>query len=330
MSTKHGSACIAYISSKGTDHLRSAIFWIPGDMPREKFADVAWNSRRLALWPKLAQRLANRYGVRVVRLSRLGLEGSSGDHARRGRPNEMHILNAAVDSLKQRFGIDDIAVVGQSRGSTIWAGILTLGRRDVRCAALGSGVFEVVRWTHEGHKAKGRNLTQESIARRVYDPSRHIAGIVSDPKRRILIIGDPDDSRTPFDQQERFANTLTAAGHHVLLVPIVATDEKSHGATPYALEAAGMCMTDRSDKQISARLKRMRMRAMKRLELKGRSTPSAPADRSSPPPAAPADPLPYKPRSQQRTDLSPTSRSSPQGRHLRKARRTILQPPRPA
>ena len=101
------------------NHSQSAIFWIPGDMPREKFADAAWNSRRLALWPKLAQRLANRYGVRVVRLSRLGLEGSSGDHARRGRPNEMHILNAAVDSLKQRFGIDDIAVVGQSRGSTM-------------------------------------------------------------------------------------------------------------------------------------------------------------------------------------------------------------------
>ena len=58
-------------------------------------------------------------------------------------------MNAVVDGLKARLGLDDLALAGQSGGAAIAAGLLTLGRKDVQCVVLGSGVTEAVAFEYD-------------------------------------------------------------------------------------------------------------------------------------------------------------------------------------
>lgn len=247
---KLGTACIAYIATKGFESQRKAVIYFEGDTPPDLYKRTQLGEpTHLTAIRTALQKLSERMKVRYVRVARLGLDGSSGNHANRRKPAEIHAMNAVVDALKTRLGFDEIILAGQSRGSLIAAALLTLGRDDVHCAALGSGVFEHARFIHDAIKSKRRPSLRQ-IARAVYDPSAHVPGIVNNARRRIFVLGDPDDAQVPFDQQQRFAQSVAAAGHHARLVEISATGEKQHGATRHILSVAGVCANSRSDEQI--------------------------------------------------------------------------------
>jgi hypothetical protein len=193
----------------------------------------------------------------------MGLDGSSGNHARRRLPEEALAIDATIDALKIRLGFDEVIFATQSRGSLVAASLMTFGRKDVTCAALGSGVYEHARFIHDAAN-KTRRISFSKIAREVYDPSQHIESIAADKRRRIFVLGDPDDSQVPFDQQERFALSVADAGHHARLVKIAATGDNQHGATQYALSVAGLCANDRPDAQILERAEKMSAKVEKK------------------------------------------------------------------
>ena len=82
------------------------------------------------------QRFSDQMHVRYVDVARLGLWGSSGNHRRRMEKRETMILGAAITLLKQRLGIDTIALAGQSRGSIIGASLLSLHLRGVKLSLI--------------------------------------------------------------------------------------------------------------------------------------------------------------------------------------------------
>jgi predicted esterase len=254
------TACLAYFATSGQEEKRRAVIFFDGDSKPDQYADTAGREQRLKNIQRNLQGLAARLKVRIVRIARLGLDGSSGNHADRRKPKEIHIMNAAVDALKARLGIDDIVLAGQSRGSLIAASLLTLGRKDVTCAVLGSGVFEHANYIHQA-VLKGNphaKVKPGTFARHVYDPSIAIGAIAADPKRRIFILGDPQDAQVPFDQQQRFARAIGKAGHHVRLFEIDAYDEKQHGAVKYVMPAAAHCANGADEKQIASIVSRVR------------------------------------------------------------------------
>lgn len=259
------TACLAYFATSGHETKRRAVVFFDGDAKPEQYADTAGRERRLKNIERNLQSLATRLKVRIVRIARLGLDGSSGNHADRRRPKEIHIMNATVDALKARLGFDDIVLAGQSRGSLIAASLITLGRKDVACAVLGSGVFEHANFIHQA-VLKGNphaKVKPGTFARHVYDPSIAIGAIAVDSKRRIFIMGDPQDAQVPFDQQQRFAHGIGKAGHHVRLFEIDAYDEKQHGAVKYVMPAAAHCANGAVDKQIESIVSRVRQNLAK-------------------------------------------------------------------
>lgn len=252
-----GSACIAYFITAGEAALTRAVVFMDGDVPASRYDKLGSRPQEAeaVLHGQLAERrtwlqaIAERHGVRIIQLSRLGVEGSSGNHADRRKPDELYAMSAAIDALKERFGLVDVVLAGQSGGATLAASMLTLGRRDVACAVLGSGAYELAALVHESILDDGRrrDISEHDVASVVYDPSRKVAGIARDDRRRVILLADRNDARTPFGQQRRFAAHMREIGHHARLFAIEATGALSHGATVYTLPLAAMCAAGASD-----------------------------------------------------------------------------------
>jgi hypothetical protein len=74
----------------------------------------------------------------AIHLARIGVAGTSGHHVFRKTLLELHLMNAALDAIKQGHGFEGFHLVGQSGGSIVVTGLAGL-RRDIACAVTGSG-----------------------------------------------------------------------------------------------------------------------------------------------------------------------------------------------
>lgn len=250
IATDEGSECVAYAVTTGFEDQRRAVIFLDGDASPEKATGPGARVKGYDTTLKLLQRWSDRLKVRYIAISRLGLNGSSGNHGERRKPRETLILDAAIDLIKARLGLDTIALAGQSGGSTIAASLLSLGRTDVACAVLGSGAFELVDLHRATLAAKGKAVERSKLDDGMFDPARDADLIARDPRRRVFVIGDEADTRTPWDQQTRYAGQLKSLGHHAALIPIEAAGELDHSATRYTIPTAGGCLTGTTDEKL--------------------------------------------------------------------------------
>ena len=251
--TRWGRECIAYYVTKGFETQRRAVIFFDGDISLENYSDPAKMAKNLDATHEYMQSWSNKLKVRYISISRVGVNGSSGNHGERGKPKELMIMNAATDALKQKLGLDTIALAGQSRGSTIAASMLSLGRNDVSCAVLGSGALELVELESALLKEKGLSVSKAKMYDAMFDPASHVDSIAPNSNRRIFVMGDEADARTPFAQQQRYAAKLQAYGHHAKLIRVDAGDAGSatdHAATLFVLPTAGGCLKGTSDEQL--------------------------------------------------------------------------------
>jgi hypothetical protein len=251
VATSSGSECVAFWVTKGFEDRAQAVFFMGGDYDVTKFNDPSFAKTNIAIQMALMQRDANKYRVRYVKIARPGIEGSSGNHGDRRKPHELIVMNEAITILKKRLGIKTIALVGQSGGSDLAAGLLTLGRIDIACDMLGSGGLKMVDRSYAWLLQNGQRASKAQLAKAMYDPSGHIDFIAKDPGRRVFVIGDPKDQAVPFEYQWPFADSLRAAGHHALTIKVdISSDPLHHNATTYAWPAAGACLDGASDDEI--------------------------------------------------------------------------------
>ena len=247
----HGSECIAYFATTRPTPEAPTVLYFEGDVPREEFDTPGFEAKYLAESRTSLQRLAERYSVRFVFVARPGLFGSSGNHGLRRRPAEMASMNAAVTAIKARLGVLEVALAGQSGGATVAAALLTLGRRDITCAVLGSGGFETVEGVRSWMAQTGKPMPSSEALRRVlYEPFAHMAKVAPAPARRVLVLGDPTDKRTPYYHQARFARELGDRGHHAVAVEVAGRGDLNHGVAHLALPAAAQCARGDRDESI--------------------------------------------------------------------------------
>lgn len=228
----HGTECIRYYASRGLQGARIAVFYFHGDVTDGQRV-VNYRSASLAAQLRIAASYARRFGVPFVLVARPGAYGSSGSHAARRRPKEFHSLNAALDAIRARHEIEQVALAGQSGGATSVGALLTLGRTDVSCAAGASGGYAVL------ELAAQRRLSARYAD--AYDVIQHTGSIRPDPRRRIFIIGDPLDKQTLFPQQREFAERIARAGHQVTLIESRGRGNRQHGLREEGLIAASLC-----------------------------------------------------------------------------------------
>ncbi|WP_246547555.1 alpha/beta hydrolase family protein [Ancylobacter defluvii] len=228
-----------------------AMVWLNGDVlgPKGNNAD----KRQSGFGPRemvaLEQRLSSEFGVPAIFLARPGTYGSAGKHfTMRGRPVEAALVDAALDGLKERYGIGAFALGGHSGGGTLVAEMLAR-RQDLRCAVISSGASAYRAYL----EARGLLKPSERLTR--FDPYDALDKIPADPQRRIFVIGDPRETNVPFSAQRLYFEGLTARGHAAWLIPLQrASDTRHHDLVDFGELADGMCAAGKSTKAIIAAL----------------------------------------------------------------------------
>nr|MBS0020393.1 prolyl oligopeptidase family serine peptidase [Gammaproteobacteria bacterium] len=179
----------------------------------------------------IAERRSRQLGLPVIILARPGTYGSSGDHGQRRQIREFLALNAALDEIKKKYEIERFVLSGHSGGATAVGALLTLGREDIACAIMTSGAFGLLERAQRRRERRGDPPAPDTDGtglRNPYDPLDHVAGVVKDPERKILIIGNRKDVNTPFDLQIQFKKALSNLGHQVRLMDYSAKEPDYH------------------------------------------------------------------------------------------------------
>lgn len=227
-----GKECIRYFFSGDIDEAPLVFVRMYGDRSvamHQAPEEIANNTEEEQ--QAIAERRAHELGLPVIILARPGTYGSSGDHGERRQKSEFLALNAALDEIMQKHRIENFILSGHSGGATAIGALLTLGREDIACAIMTSGAFGLLERAQRLRERKG-NPPRPGIdgtgLPTPYDPLEHINGVVNDPERTIVIIGNRNDINTPFDLQEKFKAALSDAGHQVTLINHPAHGPSSH------------------------------------------------------------------------------------------------------
>lgn len=206
-----------------------------------------------------ARDISSTTGTTAIYLARMGLDGSSGYHRQRRTMLELHVMNAALDALKRKYGYEGFHLVGQSGGSTLIGAILAI-RNDIQCAVPGSGLL--------ARLSKRRTLRDE--AAEWLDPSTMIPDIVRNASR-VLVVTDPKDQIVERKKQDTFVELFEGAGGRIDQFYVRARDKKHHGVTDYAIFVAKGCIDGESHKRIASKLKKQvakKIKARKKLRAK--------------------------------------------------------------
>jgi hypothetical protein len=175
----------------------------------------------------------------AIYLARMGVEGTSGNHASRKTVLELDLMNAALDAIKRRHGFEGFHLAGQSGGSRIAGGLIGL-RRDISCLVLGSGHFVPA----EGQKPS-------DPGRSYFDVISNIPQLAHNRSMRVFLITDKMDKRVPAAQQIDFGDRLRRAGRQIPQFFVEATDEHHHGVLAYTELVVAGCVLGRSDEEIA-------------------------------------------------------------------------------
>lgn len=248
VSLEDGVECIAFVASPNAGGAENAVVYFSGDVPEGQYPAETQDSARTT-YQRRADAWASRLGVPVVIIGRPGLMGSSGYHLLGGRRDEGKVIDAALDAVKERLSLRRVSLAGQSGGSRIIAQLMVIGRRDIQCAAKGSGAYDIPRL--RGGGTSSTNIFGDP-GRRYLVPMRQAESIARSPDRRSYVIGDPRDTVTPFSEQKAWADKLASLGHHVQLIESVAQGPDYHGMSEKALTAAAMCAQGKADPEIRA------------------------------------------------------------------------------
>jgi len=242
----NGQACIRYFSAVPLAHAPVVIVMFHGDRNIEMHrapATIAGNTLRAK--DRQAAALSRRAGVPVVIVARPGTYGSSGNHGQRRQPAEFQALDAALDQLRERYGIGRFVLLGHSGGATVVAALLTLGREDVQCAVMTSGAFALLERAQMIRRSKGlpsREGRDTNGLLHPYDPLEHVAGIAQVPDRQLFVLGNRNDQVAPFVLQEQFYQALRDAGLPAQLIEAPATAPAFHQLrNDIGLKTAAQC-----------------------------------------------------------------------------------------
>ncbi len=229
-----------------------AAIWLNGDVLGLRGNNA--EKRQSGFGPRemvaLEQQLSERFGVPAIFLARPGTYGSGGKHhAMRGRPVEAALIDAALDSLKARYGIRYWSLGGHSGGGTLVAEMLAR-RHDLRCAVISSGAAAYRAYL------QARGLLQAGATLSRFDPAASLDKVPADPARRIFVIGDPRETNVPFATQRLYFDSLVARGHAASLVPLErATDVRHHNLVDFGETAMMLCAGGAATPDILARLR---------------------------------------------------------------------------
>jgi len=249
-----------YLSTAGGEGMRPVVFltgdhfstvnaktwqWIP--ISKDKNAGVTYDPTNPAQHgdvntddlTKTADAFSKMAKTTAIYLARIGIDGTSGNHVFRKTLLELHLMNSALDAIKQRYGFEGFHLAGQSGGSTLVAG-LAAGRRDIACAVSGSGRL-----------GKSYDISAKDPARTLVNPLELVPSIAQNRSVRFFMVTDSADRSVPANQQAPFAEKMRRAGRDIAQYFVTATDEYHHGVVSYTQLVTGGCVLGKTNADIA-------------------------------------------------------------------------------
>lgn len=200
----------------------------------------------LSAQQELTEVWAKRINAPYISFARPGTFGSSGDHMQRRRKPESELISAALDLLKERLGVEEWIVAGQSGGGHVTASLLSL-RNDIVCAVPTSSASSPrIRWELAG---RTRDTTNYSDS---YEPTQFLARDRMHPKLRVFVLGDPQDKNVFWASQTVLADALQKLNVPVSLLRGEGTGPDAHGLSRSARIVASWCYKDMPTSEIEA------------------------------------------------------------------------------
>ena len=195
-----------YLSTAGGEGSRPVVFWNgdsngPLEITRDGSGNVvsrAWSNPSRAQdvntdsFMEIADDFSKMAKTTAIYIGRIGVEGTSGNHMSRKTLVELHLMNAALDALKRRYGFEGFHLAGESGGARL-AFSLAGTRRDIGCVVSASGQLGI----EEGGATRG-------------DPGQifiDVMGVVvpslaQNRAVRLMVITDPADQQVPPAEQQ--------------------------------------------------------------------------------------------------------------------------------
>jgi hypothetical protein len=153
---------------------------------------------------------------------------------------ELHLMNAALEAIKQRHRFEGFHLAGQSGGSKLIAGLIRM-RNDIGCAVPGSGPLSAL----PGYKP------QADLGRTYFDPQDAIAALAQKRALRLFVVTDPNDKIVAAKGQTAYVNKLRQAGGRIEQIFVDSIDEEHHGVVEFARLVVSGCVLNRSNEEIA-------------------------------------------------------------------------------
>ncbi|WP_431271285.1 alpha/beta hydrolase family protein [Dankookia sp. P2] len=220
----------------GGEPARRAIVYIPGDpggaayrtaggRPQIEEVSPAYELSDAARHAFAQARSAALGGIPVLVLGRPGMQGSSGDHAQdRHTRAEVALVDAGLTALRQRFGIEELVLLGFSSGGAVVANLLPR-RDDIACAVIGSAPLDLKAYYRrpDGSLPDGYAMRAGALA----DPLDSIPAIRPGPE--IYVIGDRQDRMVPAASWTAWVAAAQQAGLQVHAAQVAGLDRPDLG-----------------------------------------------------------------------------------------------------
>lgn len=176
--------------------------------------------------------------IPYVFVGRPGTHGSSGTHMQRRREPESRLISAALDVLKEQWGIQEFVVSGQSGGGHVTASLLTM-RSDIVCAVPTSAPSSPqIRWRLYGRTSDTTGYTDS------YEPTQNLNSSMMHPKLRVFMVGDPEDANVLWPSQIVLTEKLAEIGVATEVIKAQGSGPQKHGLTKSAHRVASWCYED--------------------------------------------------------------------------------------
>ncbi|OWY27441.1 hypothetical protein CEJ42_20380 [Herbaspirillum robiniae] len=242
--------CIRYFPSKDlrTGPVRSAIVFMAGDVLSAKGISPTYQAGTPRKRIERADQEQRRGGTPYLILGRPGTDGSSGNQNLRRTQYETLVVNAALDKIKEKYGIEEYGLIGQSGGGGLVAALIA-ERKDVLCAVSSSGVTAVkYRITAAGRSS---DYTGKSTAD-IWDPIEQLGRVHPKADFRMFVTSDKDDSDVSFSSQEHYVQAAQQIGLPITQLIVRATGPVHHQTYSIGNRVVEDCMLGLSTNYISS------------------------------------------------------------------------------
>jgi hypothetical protein len=226
--------CARYYFAEGKTNPREAIIYLTGDVPRDYLEKLQLPPSSVPAHLQTYPHLLAESGLTGILLARMGLFGSSGDHNYRRTFLEIDFTMAAIDHIKARHGIETFHLLGQSGGASLSVG-LTARRTDLGCVVLGAGRLFLL--------DRERRIGLFSVpSQRFFDAEQEIESIIAGGGKRIIVVSDRRDRRSPFASEVSFVTAMRERGRSVEHIFVDAPDPEHHNVVRQATGVMHDCV----------------------------------------------------------------------------------------